>query len=106
MTKGDKAAIIKIMDKYTEAWSEEARRLEALIKDKEQSSSSPQYLLNTKTRMIHKILTTFEEMGMEAVTYCKWPYVHKDAKLLHRAPSSRAECCGTCMPALRATFPF
>ena len=55
MTKGDKAAIIKIMDKYTEAWSEEARRLEALIKEKEHSSVSPRYLLNTKTKMIHKI---------------------------------------------------
>ena len=35
VAKVDKATVIKIMDKYTEAWSEEARRLEALIKEKE-----------------------------------------------------------------------
>ena len=100
----DRKHITKAIEEQAAAWGEELRRLENMIKDREVASRPARYVRNLKTKIVHRIAGSFDTMGMQAITFCHWPYIRARTQMLTSPPTSRSECCGTCMPALRASL--
>ena len=100
----DKEVIRAAVDKHSDIWRVELLKLEKRIRKAEESSKPKEYVRNTRTKVIHRVCTTYEEAGRDAVTMCSWEYVLGLSQPWKTAPQTKRECCGSCMSALRITL--
>ena len=63
------------------------------------------YTVNPRTKVTHRVLTSFEDAGIQAKTFCKWPYIQAGGSLTAEAPTTRSTTCDTCLPQLKASLP-
>ena len=72
--------------------------LSSLIKDVEKKCTPKTYALNIETNKVHKILTSFNEVGAMAKCHCSWKYALPRAKvrLLQPDEIGQFKACGTC----------
>ena len=60
------------------------------------------YVINRKSRVTHRILAGFEEVGVDAITKCGWEYAKSKVEITTDEPTDHKLTCDTCLPALRA----
>ena len=76
--------------------------LRSLIKYVEKQSRPREYVINRKTGNVHRILTTVEYIGSEAITYCNFRYAKAPVKTSSELPAaSRDRYCATCLADVR-----
>ena len=63
------------------------------------------YAVNPRSGVAHRVLTTYEDMGIHARSICKWPYIQAGGSLTADAPTTRNTTCDTCLPTLKAWLP-
>ena len=63
------------------------------------------YVRNRKTGIVHRILCSYEDVGLDALTCCGWGYGRCKVSLEAEAPTVRKQTCKSCLPALRASLP-
>ena len=94
------------MDLYSAAHKQEVARLDALIKKCELAAHNfarpRRYVINRKSKVTHRILAGFDEVGVDAITKCGWRYAKAKIEVTAHEPTDHKLTCDTCMPALRA----
>ena len=81
---------------------EELESLRKTLAEMKEQHRPPTYVRNLKTKVIHRILTTYEVAGLDAKTICNWKYLKFAGELVRDQPTTKAETCDTCMSALKA----
>ena len=99
------AKSIKELAEQLKAYTTELEDLRKQIKLLDRRPLDKSYTVNRRTGVTHRILTAYEDMGMEARTICTWPYLHAGGLLTADPPSTRRATCDTCLPALKALLP-
>ena len=105
--KKEKTAMTKSVKKLSEQLKEYTAELEDLkkqIKILDRRPLGKSFTVNRRTGVTHRILTTYDDMGMDARTICKWPYLQAGGLLTADPPSTRQATCDTCLPALKASL--
>ena len=104
----DKVTMARTMKKLSDQLSQYTAELEDLkkqIKILDKRPLAKSYTVNPRTKVTHRILTTYEDAGIDAKTICKWPYIRAGGSLTAEAPTSRCTTCDTCLPQLKASPP-
>ena len=86
---------------YTDELGDVKRQIKLLDKRPLEKS----YTRNPRSGVVHRILTTYDEMGMDAKTICKWPYLKAGGLLTADPPTTRQATCDTCLSASKASLP-
>ena len=94
----------KKLTSQLKVYQQELDELKNIIKKLEKVTPEKPYVTNTRTRVRHRVLTYHEDVGINAKTFCKWPYIRGEGHLTREAPTRRAESCETCLPALKASL--
>ena len=101
-------ANLKLKDQFNGVvakWEQETSRLYDLIAKVEKACGPRQFVINRKTRMIHKVLTTVTDVGMKAIAYCGLKYPLADVSMAMDLPvAERNFYCSTCLADVRATL--
>ena len=86
------------MDKFNRQHEKLRDELAALVKEVEAKCAPKTYALNIDTMKVHRILTSFEEVGSLAKCHCSWRYALPRAKVRLLKPEEIGEfkACGTC----------
>ena len=84
----------KAMDLYSIAHKQEVSRLDALIKKCElaadKAARPKAYVINRKSRVTHRILAGFEEVGIDAITKCGWEYAKSKVEITNDEPTDHS----------------
>ena len=91
----------KDLDKRASLYEQQLYELKEMVK-KMDKGKRPRFVINRKSRITHRVLAGYEEVGPRAIAMCGWRYVHSYVALTHEEPKVVAETCDTCLPALRA----
>jgi len=101
-------ANLKLKDQFNNIvakWEQETSKLYNLIAKVERSCGPRQFVINRKTRKIHKVLTTVTDVGMKAIAYCGFKYPLADVSMAMDLPvAERNFYCSTCLADVRATL--
>ena len=100
----ESAAIDKILSVVNEQaleYQKQVDDLHALI-SKVKTQRLRRFVVNRKTKVAHRILAGFEDIGPAAITHCGWKYARSQVSITDEEPTKAEEACDTCMPALRA----
>ena len=99
---------LKLKDQFNgivAKWEQETSKLYDLIAKVEKTCGPRQYVINRKTRKIHKVLTTVTDMGMKAIAYCGFKYPKADVTMvMDLLVAERDLYCSTCLADVRATL--
>ena len=94
----------KKLTSQLKTYQDELGELKNIIKKLEKISPGKPYVTNTRTKVRHRVLTYHEDVGINAKTFCKWPYIRGEGHLTRDAPTVKAETCETCLPGLKASL--
>ena len=98
----DIARVSALLSKQVTTMKEELESLRQALADMKEQHRPPAYAKNLKTKVIHRILTTYDVAGLDAKTICNWKYLKFAGELVRGPPTTKAETCDTCMSALKA----
>ena len=101
----DHRKIQKVLNKAMQKVSEEISRLDEAVEKLKKATEPPLYVKNMITKSEHRVLTTVEDMGADAVAVCGYAYARGSFRLIRNQPTSKKLTCGTCMPELKASLP-
>ena len=77
----------------------------ALITDVEKKAQPRRYIVNMRTGKVHRALTYFSEVGLDAVAYCSYKYGRQRVRLTDDlAGVQREDMCNTCLAEQRAAL--
>ena len=93
--------VLKTIECQLQEYEQRFTDLQDMI-TKVKNEASKKYVINRKTRLTHKILAGYEQVGPKAITFCGWPYAQSKVTITHQEPTKASETCDTCMPALRS----
>ena len=95
----------KALGKTIGVVAREVQQLREAVEPMERNIAPKGFVVNLDTGSTHKILTTVNERGNKAMSFCGWKYARRDFKVVADLPTRRKATCGTCMPGLRASLP-
>ena len=104
----DKVSMTKSIKKLAEqlkVYTAELDDLRKQIKLLDKRPLAKSYTINPRSGITHRILTSYEDAGIDARTFCKWPYIRQGGVLTADPPTARQTTCDTCLPALKASLP-
>ena len=81
---------------------EDMARLQKEVDRVELECKPKRFVRNRKTRVVHRVLASYDEVGSGAITCCGWRFAHSPIVMCGEVPAVRREVCDTCTPALRA----
>ena len=77
----------------------------ALITDVEKKAQPRRYIVNMRTGKVHRALTYFSEVGLDAVAYCSYKYGRQRVRLTDDLTGvQREDMCKTCLAEQRAAL--
>ena len=62
----------------------------------------PAYAKNLKTKVAHRVFTTYEIAGLDAKTICTWKHLKFAGEFVRGPPTTKADTCDACMSDLKA----
>ena len=98
----------QMMSKVIEQINTQAKKYEKQAKELMDMIASmdhlkpKKYVVNRKTKVTHRILAGYEEVGPGALTLCGWKYAYAKVAITSAEPTQAVSTCETCLPALRA----
>ena len=93
------------LDSWMLKYKTEVTRLEELIAAVERTCAPRQYVVNRRTRKIHKILTSVSDAGSAAIAYCGWQYGLAPISCHASLPSgAKKDYCAACLADVRASI--
>ena len=101
----DHRKIQKVLNQAMLKVSEEIARLDQAVEELKKSTEPPLYVKHLITKSEHRVLTTVEDMGTDAVAVCGFAYARRSFRLLRQQPTIKKLTCGSCMPELKASLP-
>ena len=93
--------ILAVFNKQALEYQKQVDDLHALI-SKVKTQRLRRFVVNRKTKVVHRILAGYEDIGPAAITHCGWKYAKSQVTITDEEPTKAEEACDTCMPALRA----
>ena len=97
--------IRKDLDKWIDTYRLDMSRLTDLIQTIEKTCGPKRFVVNRKTKKIHKVLTHSSDVGTQAIAYCGWKYALAPITCSYELPAgAKKDYCATCLADVRATM--
>ena len=97
--------VTKILNKQQATYEAELKSIHDNMRKIEADAAPRRYVQNRVTRIIHRLLVSYEDAGHEAMTLCCWKCALGKFRVLKTLRCRRKEVCKTCLPEVRATLP-
>ena len=95
---------LKLIGEQHKTYTQESSQLRQENKDVEAALAPKKFVNNLKTGTAHRVRLGISDVGGRAKTFCGWKYAAADIAMSSSPPSTYEECCGDCLPALKATL--
>ena len=95
--------VLAVMNQHAVKYQKQFEELQDMIK-RVKVQRARRFVVNRKTRVTHRILAGFDDVGWAAVTHCGWRFAHSQVMITDEEPTKPDETCDTCLPALRAVL--
>ena len=99
--KANETRVRSIMDKCFAAHETLQNKIDNFIKENSKRTPDKPLCINTRTNVTHKVLTTIQNSGNEARTWCMWKYAKGYVRLIDELGVSGDHPCKECYPEYR-----